>query len=470
MIIGIYPARIKTKREECRNSIGKVAEPSDDLKSNNFTNRFCSFSSSTLTFEFQKLYLLHPYEIMIQRRCSLKFFLIYVFLIYTSFLSFDVVHAQSFDAPFQDIPKDSTFDVVTWNIEWFGSETNGPDDIELQMNNVLEVIRALDADLYAFQEIVDKPLYIAMDDSLENYRGFYAPYGQSLKTAYLFKTSVIDSLNSGLLRAEQSSSDWAGGRFPLFFEFDVNISDQTLRVFSYNLHAKAFADQNSYNQRSDAATSLKEYLDRSRRNASVVILGDFNDMLTSSIFQDKESPYSVFVDDSHYLPVTKTLEEAGEASYLPEEFRSFIDHIIVTNVLKNIHIEGIQMVADIDYIDDFVTTTSDHAPVWTRFDFTQDFEDTFEELPEEFIVGPNFPNPFNPSTTIPFELDEPTEVSSAVYDIMGREVAVLSDMQPYNAGEHTLTFNANGLTSGIYLFRIELGTGESRTQKMTLIK
>lgn len=407
---------------------------------------------------------------MIQRRCSLKIFLTFVLLIYPSFLSFNAVYAQSFDAPFQDIPKDSTFDVVTWNIEWFGSETNGPDDIELQMKNVLEVIRALDADLYAFQEIVDKSLYIAMDDSLENYRGFYAPYGQSLKTAYLFKTSVIDSLDSGLLRAEQSSSDWAGGRFPLIFEFDVSISDQTLRVFSYNLHAKAFADQDAYNQRSNAAASLKEYLDRSRRNASVIILGDFNDMLTSSTFQNRESPYSVFVQDDHYLPVTKPLEESGEATYLPEEFQSFIDHIIVTNVLKNIHIDGVQMVAEINYIEDFETTTSDHVPVWTRFDFTREFEDTFEELPAEFVVGPNFPNPFNPSTTIPFELDEPTVVNAAVYDIMGREVAVLSDMQPFNAGEYTFAFNADGLASGIYLFRMELGTGESRIQKMTLIK
>lgn len=371
---------------------------------------------------------------------------------------------------FQDLSKDSTFDVVTWNIEWFGSETNGPDDLELQMKNVLEVIKTIDADLYAFQEIVDKPRYFALRDSLKEFSGFYSSYSQSLKTAYMFRTSIIDSLDSGLLRAEQDDDDWAGGRFPLFFEFDLTIGDKTLRVFTYNLHSKAFADQNAYNQRSNSAASLKKYLDRSRSNASVIILGDFNDGLTKSTYQNEPSPYEPFVQDEFYLPITLPLEQDGQASYLSEEFRSFIDHIIATNALKNIHVNGAQQVADISYIENFEITTSDHAPVWTRFDFTRDFDDTYEELPEEFLVGPNYPNPFNPSTTIPFELDEPTDVTVTVYDIMGRTVSVISENQSFNAGEHTLTFNAEGLTSGIYIYRIELGTGESRTQKMSLIK
>ncbi|MDR9409270.1 MAG: T9SS type A sorting domain-containing protein [Balneolaceae bacterium] len=397
------------------------------------------------------------------------------FLILFIFSTIYSANAQGHpNVSFQEISKDSTFDVVTWNIEWFGSETNGPDDLELQMKNVLEVIRTIDADLYAFQEIVNKPLYFSLIDSLEEYSGFYASYGISqLQTAYLFKKSIVDSLDSGILRAQQDEDDWARDRLPLFFEFDVTIAENNLRIFSYNLHAKAQGgqnDQSSYNRRRNSATTLKEYLDRTRFNASVIILGDFNDGLTKSRFQNEPSPYEPFVQDEFYLPVTLPLEQDGQATYLSEEFRSFIDHIIATNALKNIHIDGAQQVADISYIENFETTTSDHAPVWTRFDFTRDFDDTYEELPEKFLVGPNYPNPFNPNTTIPFELDEPTEVTLTVYDIMGRTVSVISDNQSFNAGEHTLTFNAEGLTSGIYIYRMELGTGESRTQKMTLIK
>lgn len=408
---------------------------------------------------------------MIQRRYCRQLIQKISLLIFLFAGAFISAHAQQHPGfSFQEISKDSTFDVVTWNIEWFGSENNGPDDLDLQFNNVIEVVETIDADLYAFQEIVDKPRFFALKDSLVGFSGFFASYFQQQKTAYLFRTSVIDSLDSGLLEAQQSEDDWAGGRFPLFFEFDLTIGEKTLRVFTYNLHAKAFADQNAYNQRSNSAESLKNYLDRSRSNASVVILGDFNDGLTKSTYNNEPSPYVPFVEDDSYLPITKPLEEEGLASYLSEEFRSFIDHIIATNTLKNIFIEGSQQVADISYIENFETTTSDHAPVWTRFDFTKDFEDTFEEAPEEFIVGPNYPNPFNPTTTIPFELDKPTDLTVTVYDMMGRTVSVIADRQSFNAGEHSFIFDASGFSSGVYIYRVELGTGESRSKKMTLIK
>ncbi|NBB76494.1 MAG: DUF1573 domain-containing protein, partial [Bacteroidetes bacterium] len=112
----------------------------------------------------------------------------------------------------EDQPKTETFDVVTWNIEWFGDSGRGPDDEDLQLKNVLEVIRTIDADLYAFQEIADEARFKALDDSLDQFRGFVANYGQSLKTAYLFRYSVIDSVDSGLLTEQQDGTTWAGGR------------------------------------------------------------------------------------------------------------------------------------------------------------------------------------------------------------------------------------------------------------------
>ncbi len=369
----------------------------------------------------------------------------------------------------EDVSKDSTLDVVTWNIEWFGSSDNGPEDLDLQMNNVIKVIKTIDADLFAFQEIVDKTRFFTLDDSLETYRGFVSNYSQPQQTAYLFRESVIDSVDSGLLSARQSDFNWAG-RLPLFFEFDVTIAGKTLRVFSYNIHAKAFADQAAYNRRQAAANSLKRYLDESRQNASVIILGDFNDQLITSTYQEEPSPYQPFIEDNFYFPITQSLEEEGAYSYLPEEYQSMIDHIMTTNVLKNIHMDGAQRVENPDYIDNFVSTTSDHAPVWTRFDFTIEFEDPYEELPDAFSVAPNYPNPFNPSTTIPFSLSEPSDVTITVFDILGREISVLTDGKPYPAGEHTVHFKSEGLPGGIYLYRIELDSGLSKTEKMTLIK
>lgn len=380
------------------------------------------------------------------------------------------VNTEESSYPGEDQPKTETFDVVTWNIEWFGDSGRGPDDEDLQLRNVLEVVRTIDADLYAFQEIADEARFEALDDSLDQFRGFIANFSQNQKTAYLFRHSVIDSLDSGLLREQQEGFDWAGGRYPLYFEFDVNIEGQSMRVFSYNIHAKAFDDQESYERREGAAKSLKRYLDERRRTNNVLFLGDFNDMLTESTYRGEISPYINFIQDDHYFPLTLSLEEQGYISFLAGNFNSMIDHIVSTRILTDIHIDGAQRVENTGYIGSFVSTTSDHAPVWTRFDFTEPFEDDFEEIPDEFVVGPNYPNPFNTGTIIPLTLDRTTEITVAVFDVTGREVAVLVEEQLFTAGTHDLRFEGDGLSSGVYFYRVNLATGQSHLGKMVLVK
>lgn len=365
-----------------------------------------------------------------------------------------------------DIGRDLTFDVVTWNIEWFGAENLGPEDNDLQMNNVLSVIREIDADLYAFQEIASRVAFHALADSLEGYRGFTSYYGQTQQTAYLFRTAVVDSVDSGLLSSGQDSFDWAG-RLPLFFEIDATVDGITRRIFLYNIHAKAFGDEPSYTRRLNAAASLKSYLDGQRADDRVIFLGDFNDGLTSSTYEEvEESPYAVFVEDSFYLGVTRGLEEVGFASYLPGGFNSMIDHIIINEHLIDYHIDGAQRVEYPQYIADFETTTSDHAPVWTRFQFTG----RAEELSKKIVVSPNYPNPFNPVTTIPFTLPEPSVVTAEVFDILGRKVATIAENRPYPEGEHEIRFNAAGISSGVYLYRMVFEDGSVVTEKMLLVK
>jgi exonuclease III len=366
----------------------------------------------------------------------------------------------------EEIARNETLDVVTWNIEWFGSESLGPDDTEMQMNNVIKTIRELDADIYAFQEIASNSAFFALTDSLDGFRGFTSPDGQSQRTAYLFRTAVVDSVSSGLLTENQEGFDWAG-RLPLHFEADVTIDGITRRIHLYTVHAKAFGDQPSYNRRRSASISLKEYLDENRRDDRVIFLGDYNDRLTRSTYDGAEhSPYQNFLDDDHYYAVTYTLEESGFVSFLIPPNRSMIDHITINRNLFDYHIEGAQRVENPYYIDDFESTTSDHAPVWTRFQFTG-FPD---ELPRTVQAEPNYPNPFNPATTIPFILPDQQEVSVFVYDILGRRVAVVAENRVFAPGENSVEFDAQGLSSGVYLYRIEFEDGTVVTDKMMLIK
>ena len=91
-----------------------------------------------------------------------------------------------------------------------------------------------------------------------------------------------------------------------------------------------------------------------------------------------------------------------------------------------------------------------------------------EANPTEYTLANAYPSPFNPSTTISYELPEPTRVQLSVFDKLGREVAVLVDGEKA-AGRHAVRFNAEGLTSGIYVYRIHAGTF-TQTRKFTLMK
>jgi hypothetical protein len=96
-----------------------------------------------------------------------------------------------------------------------------------------------------------------------------------------------------------------------------------------------------------------------------------------------------------------------------------------------------------------------------------DIEEKNSEVVRAFELG-NFPNPFNPSTMVRYELPESGHVRLSVYDVMGREVAVLVDGAQVT-GTYEVNFNASNLASGVYLYRLQVGT-YTQTQKMLLMK
>lgn len=95
--------------------------------------------------------------------------------------------------------------------------------------------------------------------------------------------------------------------------------------------------------------------------------------------------------------------------------------------------------------------------------------------PATFVLEQNYPNPFNPGTTISYRLPTSSPVSLRVYDVLGREVRTLVN-ERQTAGSHSLTFNASGLPSGVYFYRLQVkdparGTGTyTATKKLMLLK
>jgi len=86
-----------------------------------------------------------------------------------------------------------------------------------------------------------------------------------------------------------------------------------------------------------------------------------------------------------------------------------------------------------------------------------------------YLLKQNFPNPFNPSTLITFELPQPSSVTLKVYNMNGESVAILVDNENMSKGTNTLEFSAGDLPSGIYVYSLQAGDF-SETRKMMLLK
>ncbi len=90
------------------------------------------------------------------------------------------------------------------------------------------------------------------------------------------------------------------------------------------------------------------------------------------------------------------------------------------------------------------------------------------EIPSAFSLSPNYPNPFNAATTIRYDLPTQSEVVIEIYDLLGRKIETLAtELQP--AGSHSIVWDAEDVSSGVYFYRIEAGDYEE-THKCVLLK
>lgn len=90
-------------------------------------------------------------------------------------------------------------------------------------------------------------------------------------------------------------------------------------------------------------------------------------------------------------------------------------------------------------------------------------------VPSEFSLSQNYPNPFNPVTTIEYSLPEESNVSLVVYDVLGREVKAIA-RGVESAGSHSISFDASGISSGVYIYTLQAGGGRMMSRKMVVMK
>jgi len=133
------------------------------------------------------------------------------------------------------------------------------------------------------------------------------------------------------------------------------------------------------------------------------------------------------------------------------------------------------VVYDIQFTDSLTGYTAGRLGYFAKYSriFTGIEESEPAPLPAVSSLGQNYPNPFNPVTDIPVEVSEPSSVRLKIFDIRGREVKEVA-AGDYDAGKHTFRFEATGMPSGVYLYRLEIsgrsGKQSSIVRKMILSK
>ncbi len=103
------------------------------------------------------------------------------------------------------------------------------------------------------------------------------------------------------------------------------------------------------------------------------------------------------------------------------------------------------------------------------FDVVSGLAESTPTLPKNFALLQNYPNPFNPVTTIRYDLKNKSNVQLTIYDLAGRAIKTLVN-QTQNAGRHAVEFDASGLSSGIYVYRIKTSAGFVASRKMVVLK
>ena len=124
--------------------------------------------------------------------------------------------------------------------------------------------------------------------------------------------------------------------------------------------------------------------------------------------------------------------------------------------------------AALDSTDQIWLFRSNNGVALLRIDRTLTAVEEAAGLPDGFTLHQNFPNPFNPATVLSYHLPTAADVKLAVYDLLGREVRrLVNEVQP--PGKHEVKFDATGLASGFYLYRLTAGSF-SQSRKMLLLR
>lgn len=399
-------------------------------------------------------------------------------------------------------PKVDTFDVVTYNVSFFGTDVVGSNGQEfgpvndpLQIENVAKVMNKLNADVYALQEVSDDPSIDVLIQKINvNGKTFdkvicsswsyswrlpdpkfppqklvvlYNTQTTSVKsTKVLFKEIYDQVLDNTLVLPNYPGTDtpevndnsfFSSGRLPYVVELETNIGGFKKDITLIDLHARANSGTSikEYNQRKYDVEYLKDALDSQYADSNLILLGDLNDDVKAWVGNvSTPSSYEKYVEDTtNYNPLTLGISHLGAVTYLNFTPPSFLDHIIVSNELSDQYItNSIQVYDPRNDIANYTSTTSDHAPVIARFELKQDVLSTPDFGKNKYYVKA-YPNPATDFVSFDVKTTQGRDLKIRLYDFNGR--AIGTPISVKNESEiSTAVVSVNNLASGVYFYTV----------------
>ncbi|MBE0676353.1 MAG: endonuclease/exonuclease/phosphatase family protein [Bacteroidales bacterium] len=247
----------------------------------------------------------------------------------------------------------SSLEVVTFNIESF------PKQGALTIDAVAKLIKTIDPDIVALQELTSEAFFNALVAKMPGWTGqYYLINNSDWNLAYLFKDSEINYSTSSA-KLLFSGDTYAFPRPPL--EVQITHKPTGINAYLLNLHLKCCGGTDNIARRRDAAEKLHEYVVTQRDDDAVIILGDWNDEITSD--PAASHPFHVFLTNADSYRFTDISIATGSLLWWSyPSWPSHIDHILVTDELF-FRVDTTMTYKPEPCYPSYNTVISDHRPV-----------------------------------------------------------------------------------------------------------
>jgi endonuclease/exonuclease/phosphatase family metal-dependent hydrolase len=245
----------------------------------------------------------------------------------------------------------SSFDILSWNIEEFPIETT-------TTTEVANIILASNIDLVAFQEVSSAASIDALLAMLPGWEAKLS-YSGSLNLGYLYKTEEVTITPLTTLYDDLWSP------FPRPPVVTVATHSSGIEATLINLHLKCCGGANNVARRTEASTLLQQYIETEKPNDPVIIIGDFNDEITTI---SEPTPFQNFIDaPSDYKFVDMAIAKDESLGWSYPSWPSHIDHILITNELFDVLLETSILKFE-ECNSTYSYKISDHRPLLMRLE------------------------------------------------------------------------------------------------------